>query len=329
MIATFTIVGFFDIPSPAKTEAPPNQQFPPDAVGGERGIEFLDKAPTGASAVPWFPKTIKVPGRTDSTSAALPAGVGDAAEDYHLLGLGVRTVSFLRIKVYVVGLYVAASDMAALQAAFVRQAADVDAASTLVPAEKERLKAMLFDGRDSEIVWDQVLREAGVRSVIRVVPTRRTDWAHLRDGWVRAVEGRGKRKRSDVEKKFGDDSGKGEMLLAGLDEDDAFGEAVGRFKAIFSAGGRKPVDRGNAILLERDAAGILRAWAQTEGEKDRNKEDGFDMMGELRDERVSRLIWLGYLAGDNVASQAARENIVTGVMEAVGRPVGTLETQVV
>ena len=309
-----------------RTEAPPQRPpFALDAAGGQE-IDFANRIATGATAVPWFPKTIEVPGRKDSVSAALPAGMGDAGEEYHLLGLGVRTVSFLNIKVYVVGLYVAASDMAALQAAFVKQAVDVEAASTLVPAEKEKLQRMLSDGRDSEVVWDRVLRESGVRSVIRVVPTRKTDWAHLRDGWVRAVEGRGKRKRKDVKTKFGD---KGEPLLAGLDEDDAFGEAVGRFKAIFSAGGRKAVAVGQAILLERDATGVLRAWVQGEGKTQKERGEDFEMMGELRDERLSRSIWLGYLAGDGVASPAARQSVVEGVMEAVGRPVGTLETQVV
>ncbi|MCJ1327154.1 Altered inheritance of mitochondria protein 18 mitochondrial [Thelotrema lepadinum] len=333
-LCTVSIVAFID-PGPARekkirTEAPPGLPSPFEVGGGEKErakeIEIAGKVATGTSSVPWFPRTIRLPGETGSVSPALPAGVGGKGEEYHLLGLGIRTVSFLRIQVYVVGLYVAASDMAALQAAFVRQAADVEAASTLVPAEKEKLKGMLLDGRDSEVVWDKVLRESGVRSVIRVVPTRNTDWAHLRDGWVRAVEGKGKRKRGDVEAKFGD---KGGLLLAGLDEDDSFGEAVGRFKAIFSAGGRKAVAKGKAILLERDGKGVLKAWVQGESEKERKGEEAFEIMGELRDERVSRSIWLGYLAGDSVASPAARQSVVDGVMEAVGRPVGTLETQVV
>ncbi|KAI4143305.1 MAG: hypothetical protein LQ340_007049, partial [Diploschistes diacapsis] len=160
--ATFATVAFYDLP-PTKTEAPPTgPPFPAaDATGGSTALEVDDKVATGTSSVPYFPKTITLPGREDSKSAALPAGVGDSGEEYHLLGLGVRTVSFLRVQVYVVGLYVAASDMAALQASFVRQAADVEAASALVPSEKERLRGMLLDAKDSEIVWDKLLREAG------------------------------------------------------------------------------------------------------------------------------------------------------------------------
>lgn len=52
-------------------------------------------------------------------------------------------------------------------------------------------------------------------------------------------------------------------------------------------------------------------------------------MGGLEDERISRLVWLGYLAGRNVASEGARQSVVEGVMEIVARPMGTVETQVV
>lgn len=297
--------------SPAKTEALPRpgnsaEKIGPDAVGGDVQIELVDKAATGASAVPFFPRTIRLPHRESSASPALPAGIGDAREEYHLLGLGVRTVSFLRIQVYVVGLYIAASDLSKLQATFVRRAADVDGASALVPSEKDALRQKLLDASESEDAWDTVLREAGVRSVLRIVPTRDTDMAHLRDGWVRAIEGR---------------AGKSERYVRA--DDEGFGASVADFKKIFSAGGRK-IKKGATMLLERDSRGVFRAWVE-----DKGAESGFERMGEIDDERVARLIWLGYLAGDKVASKAARESVVDGVIEAVGRPVGTIETQVV
>ncbi len=72
----------------------------------------------------------------------------------------------------------------------------------------------------------------------------------------------------------------------------------------------------------RDGRGKLSAWVQAEqGEE-------FSSMGELEDERVSRLVWLGYLGGKTVASEGARANIVDGIMEIVERPIGTVETQV-
>lgn len=297
-----------------KTEAPPGknvaslqEEIPHGTAGGKVDIEILDKVATGADAVPWFPKVMILPKHEDSTSLALPAGLGDSREEYHLIGLGLRTVSFLSIKVYVVGLYVAASDLAKLQAAFVRQAAEVAAASTLVLSEKDKLRDMLLSPEQSEQVWNEFLQTSNVRSVMRVVPTRDTDFSHLRDGWVRAVEG-----RANSSNKYVDP------------QDELFGDSVGLFKIMFSGAGKPKVKKGKAILLERDAGGILRAWVQND-----SAPDGFDKLGEMSDERISRLIWLGYLGGKNVASQAARVNIVEGIIEAVGRPVGTFETQVV
>ena len=51
-------------------------------------------------------------------------------------------------------------------------------------------------------------------------------------------------------------------------------------------------------------------------------------LGEVKDERISRLVWLGYLAGGTVASDGARRSVVDGVMGLVERPIGTVETRV-
>ncbi|OZA78572.1 MAG: hypothetical protein B7X77_03805, partial [Caulobacter sp. 39-67-4] len=61
----------------------------------------------------------------------------------------------------------------------------------------------------------------------------------------------------------------------------------------------------------------------------KNKDGKRDRMGSVADERLSRLLWLNYLAGNKVASEGARQNIIDGVMEFVERPVGTVATQVV
>ena len=197
-----------------------------------------------------------------------------------------------------------------------------------MPDEKETLRQWLLDPQKSEEVWDEVLREVGpgggVRSVLRIVPTRNTDFAHLRDGWVRGITGRSQARERERE------AGKREGEIYA---DEAFGEAVGVFKSVFGGAGRKGVDKGKVLLLERDAKGVLGAWVEEAGKKSQvgesKKENGWIRMGEVRDERISRLVWLGYLAGKNVASEAARKSVVEGVVELVERPVGTVEAQVV
>ena len=327
--ATVLLVAFYPLP-PTKTEAPSNApSFPTTSaavvVNSESKVSLdsdtsgledeHDRVPTGTASVPFFPRTIYLPRDASSTrSAALPAGTGittDAIDAYQLLGLGIRTVSFLGIQVYVVGLYVAAADMAALQAALVRRVAG-DGASALVGGEKEALRTQLLNGETSAEAWTDVLAHGTWRSALRVVPTRNTDFSHLRDGWVRGLV-----------------SCAGRMDWS---EDVAFGEALGAFKALF--GGRKGVGKGRAMVLGRGAGGKLAIWVDSEGKEVKRKvnvgrDEGWVKLGEVGDERISRGIWLTYLGGKSVASEGARKSIVDGVVEIVERPVGTVETRVI
>jgi len=287
-------------------------------VTGKDHGDDVDNIDTGTSTVPYFPRKIWLPrsgsSSNDGASAALPAGMGAAREEeeYQLLGLGIRKVSLFRIQVYVVGLYVAKSDLGRLQEKLVKASVG-SGASTLVQGEKQELRKTLLEGEGSAKVWGEVLKEGGVRSAVRIVPTRNTNFSHLRDGWVRGIDLRGKGKEFEGE---------------------SFQAAVADFKGML--GGRGSVGKGKVLLLGRGGDGALRAWV----EEDQSLPDGVEarqpapnqakmsLLGGLKDERVSRLVWMGYLAGDNVASDEARQSVVDGVMDIVERPIGTVEIQV-
>lgn len=280
----------FDSPKPGEAGTAP-------ASSRSSTDEKADQVPTGTSTVPTFPRTLHL---TDDDDAKAAAGV---PTEYHLMGLGIRTVSFLSIQVYVLGLYVATDDIAALQQTLIRQIDPI--ATTLVADEKEKLRAKLLDPEVGEEVWTRVLKDAGVRTAVRIVPTRNTDFMHLRDGWVRGITARTQRAGQKGSVEF---------------EDEGFALAMGDLKGLFS--GRKAFSKGKTLLLTRNGRGVLRAWLD-EGVQ------GVTRLGEVRDERVSRQVWLGYLAGKNVASEGARRSVVEGVMEFVERPVGTVATQVI
>ena len=105
--------------------------------------EEAEKIPTGTSTIPFFPRTIHLSASSPPGSAAAANEVIEKDVEYHLLGVGIRTVSILSIQVYVVGLYVAVSDIAALQERLIRTIDDV--ATTLVAGEKDKLKQLLMD----------------------------------------------------------------------------------------------------------------------------------------------------------------------------------------
>ena len=85
---------------------------------------------------------------------------GQTEPRLRLVGLGVRTVSFLRVRVYVAALYLDESKLDA----------------TLSSATLEQHMGSLLDN--------------GTAAVIRIVPVRNTDFNHLRDGFIRALQAR-------------------------------------------------------------------------------------------------------------------------------------------
>jgi hypothetical protein len=281
-------------------------------VHDEEGREIV---PTGNSTVPTFPRTLSLPSYTSPITTPSPTSpdalattttitTPSSTTEYTLVGLGLRTVTFLNLQVYVVGYYVATSDIAALQNALTKKVNPI--ATTLVPSERDQLRAALLDPAEGERTWDELLA-AGIpaRSAFRVVPVRDTDFHHLRDGFVRAVQARA-----------------GAETMA----DDAFGEAMRQFRAVFARGS---VPKRKELLLVRDETGRLSIAYDAGANKKEGRAGGRQLIGVVEDERVSRALWLNYLAGKKVASEPARQNIVQGIMEFVERPVGTVASQVV
>ena len=113
---------------------------------------------------------------------------------------------------------------------------------------------------------------------------------------------------------------------AGKVGDEKFGEAMKHFRQIFNRG---KVPAKKELLLIRDGEGKLSVVYDDGGNKKEGRPAGRHLVGTVDDERVSRALWLNYLAGKKVASEPARKSIVEGIMEFVERPVGTVAAQVV
>lgn len=312
-----------------KMDGPPG--FP--STGGPsviplQGQDGVDQISTGNSSVPYFPTTIRLPSVDAETSKQPGDEVSTSdGDEYQLLGLGIRSVSFLSIQVYVVGLYVAKADITELQQRLVHTAVHppvaesddaaaisgvgADAATSLVPPERQQLRELLLDPEHGDAAWTAIIKENGIRTAFRIVPTRNTDFMHLRDGWVRGITARAQQKPTSGA------NGSSEY------QDTEFGTAMNEFKAVFGGGQRKSVPKGQTLFLLRTANGALDALFQPDPEKP------IQWMGRVADERVSRLVWLNYLAGKKVSSEGARKNIVEGLMTVVERPVGTVVQRVV
>ncbi|CZS93114.1 hypothetical protein WAI453_000846 [Rhynchosporium graminicola] len=265
---------------------------------GEEAEEIPDVVQTGTSTIPTFPRVLDF---VDDVQTGHPEGLGRKGEnalvEYQLLGVGLRTVTFLGIEVYVVGMYIATEDIAKLQKGLIEKVAK--GASSLVKGEKEDLRRKLYDPVEGTKIWSELLKDTGVRTLVRIVPCKDTDFGHLRDAYVRVLT---EKARNGGEEYAGEE----------------FGEGVQTLKGMFNRGG---VPKGKELLLARDGRGKLVVWYD-DGKK------GAQRLGEVRDERVGRALWLNYVSGRKPASEPARGSIVDGIMEFVERPVGTVATQV-
>lgn len=290
--------------------------------------DTIELVETGTSYVPYFPRTIRLP-----TDAAGPESVSSDAE-YTLLGLGIRKVSFLRVQVYVVGLYVKTADLSTLQNHLINTVNPT--ASALIPDEKKALRDSLVDADKSTKIWEAILSKdgpSGVDMAFRVVPCRSTDFKHLQDGWMRGIASRTdevRRRQADLLRQQAAEN-KTIALPKPVEEsefqDEAFGLAMKEFRNLFQGKGKAP--KGSVIVLTRNKKGTLGALYQPIVKADKQENMGkATWLGQVQDERVGRLVWMLYLGGQNVSSEDARKSIVDGCIDIVERPVGTLETMV-
>lgn len=291
-----------------KLDAPPSIGGLIDPLAKAQEVEQI---PTGTSTIPTFPKLIHLPSTAPPSSPAAanePNGGQQPSVEYQLVGLGIRTVSILSIQVYVVGLYIAVSDIAALQERLVHSVANAEVATTLVTGEKKSLREKLLDKNQGEDLWNEIIRDGQLRTAFRIVPTRATDFMHLRDGFVRGVTARSAHFASDRQ----------DLSF----QDESFGQALNEFKAVFGGTARRKLPKGEVLILSRDSRGTMGVYSE-------DNTGARLHMGEVADERVGRLLALNYLAGAQVSSEPLRQSVIDGVLEFVERPVGTVATQVV
>ncbi|KAF2249274.1 hypothetical protein BU26DRAFT_519396 [Trematosphaeria pertusa] len=289
--------------------------------------DTVELVETGTSYIPYFPKTIMLP-----TSSG-PEEVESEAE-YTLLGLGIRKVSFLRVQVYVVGLYVRTASLHILQNHLINTVNPT--ASALIPGEKEDLRKALLDPERSNQIWTSILSRTGTDAVdmaFRVVPVRGTDFKHLQDGWMRGIASRTDQVRQKQAELLRQQAAEQKQIALpkpvdeGEFSDESFGLAMKEFKALFQGRGKAP--KGSVVLLSRNKQGALSVMYQPVTRTNKGEKMGeVSRLGEVTDERVSRLVWLLYLGGQNVSSEDARKNIVDGCIGIVERPVGTVEGMV-
>jgi hypothetical protein len=193
--------------------------------------------------------------------------------DYDVLGVGVRSVSFLSFHVYALAIYIARDDI--LRASKILSSAGPDS---------ETIRMALLDPvRGGELI--SKLLNSGVRLSLRIVPVRNTDFGHLRDGFVRAVVGHPRFKEEG--------------------NSDEVGEGIAQLKKAF--GRKMTVKKGRILYLHREASGQLAVeFFNSDDESSIQPEQ----MGTIELPLISELLFLQYLSGPKPSSESARQTCV-------------------
>ncbi|KAF9902485.1 hypothetical protein EC991_004861 [Linnemannia zychae] len=148
----------------------------------------------------------------------IPSEDGSTAR---LLGLGVRKITFLKVQVYVVGLYAKASDL--------------DDHNSRFRALPEVQKFQRTDSVSSDAAFKAIVQNP-IELVLRIVPVRNTNGPHLRDGFTRNLTQAVKKQNlNDVEN---------EEAMKGIIE----------FKNLFPKG---KVDAGQAMIFRKSPDGSM------------------------------------------------------------------------
>lgn len=187
-----------------------------------------------------------------------PEALEVEGERFKLVAWGVRTVSFLRVQVYNVGLYVPESQYAVLPT-FGLSSVDSDP-------------------------WPAMIRIYSYPLLIRIIPVRNTDYAHLRDGLIKSTVARlTKHPENDQSKVAVDDS-------------------ILKFKALFPKGKLK---KGEVLTIMQKGP-ELKLFTGV---------DMHENLGGVKNDDLARGMMSAYLVGENVVSPDLKRKLKQKVLQ--------------
>lgn len=225
-----------DLPAPVRGDARVQSTTPPTNSVEIRSI--IDSPPKPLEN---FPELIEMEGQR-----------------YRLVAWGVRTVSFLRIQVYNVGLYIPEK-------------------------EYQVLPTYALSHVDME-PWSTFIRIFAYPLILRIIPVRNTDYAHLRDGFIKSATSRLKKYPEGDERK------------------DLVETSITKFKALFP---KSKLKRGEVLSIMQDGA-ELRLFAGENMQED---------WGAVKNDDLARGLMNAYLTGENVVSPDLQRKLRTKVLQ--------------
>ena len=250
---------WFISPVPRSVNHSQNDDLPAPVRGPRSGAQVKTSSPPAANPVlRSVQNSIPKQGAIDN----FPETLELAGERFKLVAWGVRTVSFLGIRVYHVGLYIPESQF------------DVLPTYTISNVGMEP--------------WSSLIRIYSYPLLLRIIPVRNTDYAHLRDGFVRSTTQR--------LRKYSDDDVRKQLVE----------DSIQKFKGLFP----KAKLRKGEVLSIVQWGPELRLLVGDGMEED---------LGSVKNDDLARGLMSAYLVGDNVVSPDLRKKLDQKLQEIAQR----------
>lgn len=210
--------------------------------------------------------------------APFPPTISINKELFQAIGTGVRTVTFLNFHVYAAGLYISVDDIHLARHIINELGAKINPTN-----DKSQWLKILNDPETGSQVCNELLSK-NIRFAVRIVPTRNTDFNHLRDGFVRSVTNH---------KEF--------KAIQSAE----VGSSISEIKKAFSR--KRKLRKGEVVTWSRDLSGGMSAWL---GDSDEGKE----LLGSPENLDVARLFFLQYLSGSKPNSPTLKIASLEGLV---------------
>lgn len=261
------------------------------------------------STVYFLSKSLQSDDATDSVSVinsvdALPMTVKEPLQtNYDLIGYGIREVSFLKFKVYALGLYIAHDDVplvsSILNSKFLESFYEDDVNSeNQNKKHSENLSVALSDPNVSNILIKNLI-SSGVRFTARICAIRNTDLSHLRDGFIRTIKNNPNYKKIMKEK----DQNEANRVIHGLDE----------LRDVFNSA-KVSARKNSLVYMEIDENQYIRVSVQTADKNGKHNEPRF--IGTVHEPLVTELLFESYLGAEKPLVKSVQETCKNSLVTA-------------
>lgn len=231
----------------------------------------------------------------------IPKSISMNGNKFDLIGYGSRNVSFLKFKVYLLGIYIANEDKPLLKKVFNSKYLesfydDDECKNDESNQHKLNLEKALREPISSDLLWGNAIN-SGVKFNARICALRNTDMGHLRDGFIRTIT------NSPVFKSMSEDSSDSklkERLDFGLNE----------LRNVFNSY-KVNAKKNSNIFMELNSQGGINVKIELFNGK---KHENLKEIGIIKEPLIGQVLFTSYIGSNKPLVEKVNETCLSTIL---------------